>query len=182
MLRPVIAAVILVAACSGGGGPTLVDDMPADLRELVEDTFSLLAEALPAHLPCLDSLVVDYAWELDHRAEYRPAIATVVLRVPAPATHLSFSLVHEVAHHLESACPAQEEMRPGFLAAQGHPPDRLWFSGPSWEETPSEQFATALARYVTGETGPHRVAVTEAALGVVADWARGVVNHGSSAP
>lgn len=156
--------------------------MPVDLRELVEDTLSRVADAVPAHVDCLDSLVIGYSWELPHRAEYRPSTATIVLRVPATAPHLSFSLAHEVAHHLEAACPAQEEMRPAFLAAQGHPPDRLWFSGPSWEETPSEQFATAFARYVTGETGPHRVPVTEAALEVVADWARGTIKHVPSAP
>lgn len=170
--------ILLLAACSVATGPELVEDMPPDLRELVEDTLIALTAAMPAHVDCLDALVIDYSWDLDNRAEYRPATTTLILKVPDTAPNLAFSLVHEIAHHLESSCRAQLDLRPAFLEAQGHPPDQPWFDGHAWEDIPSEQFATALARYVTGGREPQRrVPLTDAAVGLVGAWARGELNH-----
>lgn len=152
----------------------VAEDMPSDLEELVSETMQTVEEAMPAHITCLRDLTVSHSWEMDDRAEYRTASATVVLRVPATGQELSFSLAHEVAHHLEVTCDDQEQIRPAFLAAQGHPPDQAWFEGSSWESTPSEQFATAVATHVMGYPDPSRsVPLTEEAMDVVADWATG---------
>src|SRR5690606_41863297 len=84
-----------------GRGPGIDEGTPADLQEHVEETLARIEEALPAHADCLDGLVITHAWELDDRAAYRVADRTIVLRVPATAPHLEFSLAHEVAHHLD---------------------------------------------------------------------------------
>lgn len=164
---------VLVAAC-GTAGAVMNEDMPSDLAGVVSDTLELVEEVLPAHGGCLDGLIVSHAWELDDRAEYRPVSQTVVLRVPETAENLAFSLVHEIAHHLEFACPAQEEIREAFLIAQGHPPTAPWFEGDMWETTPSEQFATALAEHVTGREEKIRpVDLTDESRQLVADWVVG---------
>lgn len=166
-----VPVAILLAAC--GGGWTVAEDIPTDLEELVVATMERIEGALPAQAGCLRNLTVTHAWELDDRAEYRTETETVVLRVPATAPHLEFSLAHEVAHHLELTCESQTELRPAFLAAQGHEAGLPWFEGDSWETTPSEQFATAVGRLVTGEPDPMRnVSVTEEAMEVVQRWAR----------
>ena len=97
-----------------------------------------------------------------------------VITSAATATEFEFSLAHEVAHHLEEACPAQLEMRPAFLAAQGFTRDTPWFEGPTWEETPSEQFASALGEVLTGRPDPgRRVEITDEGLDLVSEWVAG---------
>lgn len=162
---------ILIGACAAASAPgPIVADMPDDLRVVVDETLAAFAEALPSTAPCLESLTITHAWELDHRAEYRPEEAVVVLRVPATRPRLETSLVHEMAHHVDMACP-DEEMRSRFLESQGLDGDIPWFDGPSWQDTPSEQFATAAAEVVTGRPDRARpVPVTEDALAVVARW------------
>lgn len=170
-IRVVALVAILLAAC--GGGWVVTEDIPSDLEELVAGTMERIEQALPAQVDCLRDLTVAHAWELDDRAEYRAATGTVVLRVPATAPDLEFSLAHEVGHHLELTCPSQADLRPAFLAAQGQDGNRPWFEGNSWETTPSEQFATAIGHLVTGQPDPMRnVGVTEEALDVVHRWAR----------
>lgn len=152
----------------------MLPDVPDDVAAVVTTGMTHIQEALPAHRSCLHDVTVASAWELEHRAEYRLDDQVVVLRLPATAVSLEFSLAHEVAHHLESTCHAHEEIQTQFLLAQGHEPDSSWFEGSSWETTPSEQFATAVATLVTGIGDPERnIVVTDEALGVVADWAVG---------
>lgn len=154
-------------------------DMPADLAEVVAVTFEALDGEARAHANCLEGLVVRHAWELEDRASYDPDTATITLRVPATAPRLEFTLVHEIAHHLEFACPAQIELRAGFLETQGLDPGSEWFEGDVWEEIPSEQFATAFAMVVTGGTDSlRRVRVTDETLALVDAWAKGEITHG----
>lgn len=180
MPRIVLLTVLLV----GCGRPAIVaEDTPADLAELVGDTMETIEESLPARAHCLRGVTIMHAWELDDRAEYRTDTRTIVLRVPATAQHLEFSLAHEIAHHLEYTCAGQAEIRPAFLDAQGHEPTQPWFEGESWETTPSEQFATAVARLITGRADPLRhLEVTDEAMELVERWARGDVTHETSTP
>lgn len=152
----------------------VAEDMPEDLGVLVSQSFEAIEEALDAHATCLHGLTVTHSWDMDDRATYDPASSTIVLRAPATAAEFEFSLAHEVAHHLEEACPAQLEMRPAFLDAQGHPEETPWFEGLTWEETPSEQFASALGEVLTGRPDPgRRVEITDEALDLVSEWVAG---------
>jgi hypothetical protein len=168
-----ILGLIALAAC-GGNEFQLEEDIPADLGVLVEETFEDIREALHARADCLEGLTVTHSWEMDDRANYDPSNATITLRAPATAAEFEFSLAHEVAHHLEETCPAQLGLRPGFLAAQGYPEGTAWFEGPTWEETPSEQFASALGQVLTGRPDPgRRVTISDDALALVAQWVEG---------
>lgn len=168
----ILTLLSLLATACAAGGPTLADDMPEDLAAVVDSSLAKVGEALPAHVECLDGLVVSHAWELDDRAEYRSADQRVVLRVPGTGPDLEFSLVHEIAHHLEFVCRSQLELRQAFLLAQGLPVASAWFEGDSWEATPSEMFATAIAEYVTGQPEDNRpIALTPETESLVAQWA-----------
>lgn len=174
-----LALTMLLAAC--GGAEVSAPDMPDDLAAVVADTLALIEEAIPAHRQCLDGLTIAHAWELEDRAEYQAREGRILLRVPATAAHLEYSIVHEVAHHFDITCP-DPELRTAFLVAQGETEGTEWFTGESWETTPSEQFATAVAALVTGGADSLRnVKITPGAEAVVAGWAEGVT-HQPSAP
>lgn len=175
----IVLATVLALSTGCSAGVVVADGTPDDLAELVEVTMETVEEALPAQAHCLSGLTVSHARELEDRAEYRVEARTVVLRVPATAPHLEFSLAHEVAHHLELTCDGHEDLRPSFLVGQGHADDHPWFEGDSWETTPSEQFATAVATLVTGQPDPLRnIRVTDEAMAAVERWA----GEGASLP
>jgi hypothetical protein len=170
----ILAACLTILIGCAGTELRLGDDIPADLGRLVHESFGMIQDVLGAHAGCLEGLTVTHSWDMEDRATYDPDSGTIVLRVPATANELEFSLAHEVAHHLEEDCPAQMSVRSAFLEAQGHPEGTPWFEGSTWEETPSEQFASALGQVVTGGPDPgRRVEVSEAALAVVAEWVEG---------
>lgn len=167
-----ILVVGLAAGCSRG--VTVADGTPPDLTEVVVAAMESIQQAIPSRSGCLSGVTVTHDWELDRRAEYRPETHTIVLRVPATAADLEFSLAHEIAHHLEVSCDGHEDMRPAFLQAQGFDPAVPWFEGDSWETTPSEQYATAIAQLVTGHPDQHRdLSISHKALLVVERWAVG---------
>ena len=173
----VVILVMLATACGAAPvepGVRFPDGTPQDLQALARDTFADVLAAVPSHRDCLADVVVAAAWELDDRARYDPDTRQVTVRVPGTAPNLRVSLVHELAHHLEFACPAQVDVRAAFLAAQGLPADTPWFGGPTWEQTPSEQWATAVVEHVLdrGDTAA-RIQVEPAALDVVGEWAHG---------
>lgn len=170
-----------LVAC--GGGPVIAEGTPSDLQELVEEALVRIEAALPAHAECLDGLTITHAWELDDRAEYRVSDNTIVLRVPATAPHLEFSLAHEVAHHIDFGCGLGDGVREAFLDAQGFAPDATWDTAASWESTPAELFATAVATLVTGRSDPLRaIVITDEAMAVVEAWALGSFTHSPSVP
>jgi hypothetical protein len=161
---------------TSGREPALIleGDMPGDLKTLVRTTWHRFVRAFPQQVDCLDAVAVASEWQLDDRAGYDPGEATVTVRIPGTAPNLSASLVHEFAHHLEYTCPRQVEIRSAFRASQELPAGGPWRSGPTWELTPSEQFAEAVAEYVLGGRPGHaRVPVTEEAIAVIRSWAGG---------
>lgn len=174
-----IALSAVLAAISIGcadAGPTLnfAEDMPDDLRQLADATWVDFLEVNPARLDCIEPVTLEAAWELDNRAEYRPASRTLAVRVPGTPATLRSELIHEFAHHLEFTCSDQTELRAAFLHAQGFPPETEWFGGATWETTPSEQYAEATVEVVAGRrahTG--RILLTPEAVEVVRQWGEG---------
>jgi hypothetical protein len=182
VVRIAAAVIVLVAAASSfavglsDGPPRLAFDqsVPADLQALAAETWDDFLEAHPARLSCVEPLTLSAVWELETRAEYLPSSATAVVRVPGTAPNLRHQLVHEFAHHLEFTCPDQTLLRGAFAQAQGFRSTSSWFGGDSWEEIPSEHYAEATAELVLGRRSHHaNVRISDAALEVVADWARG---------
>jgi hypothetical protein len=170
-----IAIAAALPAC-GDSVPRLQHDetVPADLRALADDTWQDFLDAFPARWDCIPPPTLHAAWELGTRAEYRPATATLVVRVPGTPATLRSELLHEFAHHVEFVCADHELLRPGFLATQGFAPDTPWFGGATWESTPSEQYAEAVVELVEGRrTHLGGIILSDAAVAAVADWGSG---------
>lgn len=175
MRRIALTAVILVAAISGcnDSPPQLLHDdtVPDDLRALADETWADLLTALPGRHDCISEPTLSAAWELDVRAEYRPATATLAIRVPGTPATLRSELIHEFAHHIEFTCQDHEQLRSDFLAAQGFPPDASWFEGDTWETTPSEQYAETMVELIEGRRAYRGgIQITDEAIAVVRDW------------
>ena len=172
-----LAVMMLVVSC--GTAPATAPlsfgpNTPDDLRALAEDTFALVSDAIPARQGCLDGVTVSGAWELDDRARYSPSQGEITIRIPATAAQLESSIVHELAHHVEFACPQDAETRRAFLAAQGLDPDADWLGGETWETTPSEQWASAVVLHVLERPDERaRIAIGAEALQIVESWATG---------
>lgn len=173
-----LAALALVAslsACSGSP-PGLHHDesVPDDLRALADETWADFLVAIPGRTDCVPSPTLHAAWELDYRAEYDPTTAVLTVRVPGTPATLRSELLHEFAHHVEFSCPGHDQLRAPFLEAQGFASDAEWFSGDTWETTPSEQYAEAVVELVEG----HRshlggIRLTDEAIAVVRHWGEG---------
>ncbi len=180
MRRVLILVVVAAAAVAAvfvltrpDPGPTLRFDatVPDDLRAVAVEAWDGFVTAHPARVDCIAPITMSAAWELDDRAEYRPATATVVIRVPGTAPNLTNDLTHEFAHHMEFTCPDHEELRPAFLAAQGFPASAEWFDGATWETTPSEQYAEATTEVVLGRRTRHGgIVLTDEAVEAVRQW------------
>jgi hypothetical protein len=165
--------------------------VPEDVRRLASGTWDRFFDAFPAQQECLQSVQLTVAWTYPDRAAYDGDRKLVTLRVPGTAPNLEATLAHEFGHNLELTCTRTERIdggewlpgiRENFLAAQGFPPESPWFDGATWQTTPSEQFAEAVAQVVTGRPPIHqRVVLSPAALDLVRDWARRDPDEGGSA-
>ena len=179
-LRVAIAAVVLAGStgCGDGsaGGLVMGDDVPDDLRALASDVFDRFETSFTARIDCMEDVRLVAAWEgLEDRARYLPDARVIEVRVPATANLLSDSLVHELAHHLDHTCTELQDLRPAFLGAQGHPPGAEWSLGPTWAETPSEQFAEAVVLVVLGDREQNRLRmqIGDEAVALITRWGTG---------
>lgn len=153
---------------------TFAANVPGDVRALASTTWRRFVDAFPAARGCFVPAALTSGIELEDRAAYDPDRRVIAVRIPGTAPNLEASLVHEFAHHLEFTCPALRSIRGAFLAAQDLPPGSAWFEAPTWETTPSEQFAEATIEAVLGRRPAHvRIPITAEAVGVIRAWARG---------
>jgi len=145
----IVLGALLVVSCSTAA-PTLVfgHDTPDDLRDVASSTFEVFVSRFPDRADCIGRITLTGARRLDDRARYIPEERSVILRIPATASHIESSLVHEWAHHLEFVCESHRDLRPAFLRSVGLPPETDWFGGEVWERIPSEMFASAVIEYV----------------------------------
>ena len=172
-----VLLILLLAGCAGASAaPKLIPDtsVAPDLAELAAQTWAQFLETFDARRDCFGDLKLRTVNTLDGRARYDPQSAILTIEVPATAALLKGALVHEFAHHVEFQCAAHGQLRPIFVAAQNLPPDTPWFDGPSWAETPSEQYAEAAVILVLGRRQlPTEAHVSSAAVEALAEWARG---------
>lgn len=154
--------------------PQLVvgDTVAADFAALAGATYARFVAAAPGLGECVRSPRLEADYDLDELAIYDQATHVMSVRVPATASSLEASLVHELGHHLELSCPSHALLRQRFLVAQGSDPATPWFGGDVWEAIPSEQFAEAVVQVVLGgrERQMLRMQLTPAAVSVVAGW------------
>jgi hypothetical protein len=178
------ALVLWLAACTAQAPPQLLIDSSVDqeFSELAQATWQQFLKSFETRKYCFGDVHLRAAYELNSRAAYDPPTATVTVLVPGSAARLSSALIHEWAHHVEFQCPAQEELRAAFLAAQGCLPETEWRPDElpantpesEWAEIPSEQYAEAAIVVVLGRRPiPTTVQVSPAAVQVLARWAAG---------
>jgi hypothetical protein len=183
-LHPILILLILTSVLSLSPGPRLIpdDSVAGDLRSLAQETWDRFLAVFKLRRDCFGDVHLHAAGDLKSRAVYDPATATVTVRVPATIAMLQGALIHEWAHHVEYQCQAQQQLRPGFLAAQKLAPDTPWQTGyrpaeipeSEWARIPSEQYAEAAIELVLGERQiPTTVRVQEEAVAVLASWASG---------
>lgn len=171
MYRIALVAALLMTACTAPTA-TMSPDTPDDLATLTGSVFEDFVDAFPARGDCIGEVEIAGVWELPDRARYHPADRRIEVRIPATAAHLTASLVHELGHHLEHACPDQVDVRSSFLVALDFDPDTGWRDDSAYETSPSELWAEAVVRHVTGDTDTRRpLPVTPDAVRVVAEWA-----------
>lgn len=169
------STVVTVSGCSGPSPQLLIDaSVPADLEQLATTVWGRFLDSHPARRECMGDVALRGSWSLDVRAEYQPATATVVVRIPGTPATLSDAIVHEFAHHVEFTCGSHAELRSSFLEAQGMPPSADWFGGTTWEAIPSEQYAEATVQLVLGRRSLHgQIRLSADAVEVVRSWATG---------
>ena len=169
-------AAAITMAC-GTSSPSLVfaEGTPSDLQDLGLEVWDEFLAVFPNQTQCLGEVTLEGDWTLEgSRAYYLPDLAKVVLEIPATAPHLRHSLIHELAHHIEHVCPGHAELREAFLEAQKLPPGTPWFEGPSWEETPSEQYAETVVRLVLSRpVVNYRLSLNPEAMETVRQWGGG---------
>jgi hypothetical protein len=174
MMRPLLLVLLLISCGAPGSGLEFGPTTPEDVRQLTAETFDQFQEVFPAQAGCARGVGLETDRDLGDRGQYDPDTATITLRIPGTATKLRNSFLHELGHHLEFACPAQLELRPSFLAAQGFSPQQDWFAGESWGATPSEQFAEAVVEVVEGRRNlRYGIELSREALDLVEAWGEG---------
>lgn len=158
------------------------ESVASDFRAVAIATWAKFLTTFEARRDCFGDVRLRATRRLNSRAGYDPESAAVTVRVPATAALLEGALVHEWAHHLEFQCEAHQELRPGFLAAQGLPPDTPWrpdnnpagTPASAWANIPSEQYAEAAIELVLGRRQiPTGVQVRPEAVQVIGAWAAG---------
>ncbi len=186
----VIATSLALSSCSPRQTPTpkppprlIADDTVGDdFRAVAEETWDQFLTVFRARTDCFGDVHLHAAYDLNNRAAYDPATATVTVKVPAAAAMLQGALIHEWAHHIEFQCDAQRKLRPAFLEAQGLPPGTPWRpdNDPAntpeseWANIPSEQYAEATIELVLGSRQiPTTARVSVEAVRVIAQWASG---------
>jgi hypothetical protein len=164
-----------MAACAGSPPELQHDDtVPDDLRLLADEAWADFLDAFPGRHSCITAPTLHAAWDLDTRAQYQPSTGTLAVRVPGTPATLRSELIHEFAHHVEFSCPEHEELRADFLSAQGFAAGTDWFTGDSWEATPSEQYAEAVVELVeTRRTHRGGIRLTDEAIAIVREWGMG---------
>ncbi len=185
-----LAGLCLLMACGTAATPTpklpprliIESTVASDFASLAQDTWQQFLTVFSARADCFGDVHLVASLTLDNRAAYDPKTARVTVHVPGTPAMLQSALIHEWAHHIEFQCPAQKELRPAFLKAQGLPADTLWRPDETpantpeseWANIPSEQYSEATIEVVLGRRQiPTSVRVSPEAVRVIAQWAAG---------
>ena len=150
-------------------------DVPDDVRVESDAVWSHFAERFDARMTCIDDVTVVLVGSVEGGdARYVVGESRIEIRIPTTPARYRESLAHELAHHVERTCADFTSLRTDLeplLAADAE----SWWVGPTWEETPSEQFAEAVVEFVNGERVRHAatVPVDDEVLAVIRRWGVG---------
>lgn len=172
----IVVSFLVVAVFQVNHRPSMrVDRSVAfDLENIAVDAWDRFLDTFEARTDCIGDVTVSAVDGLDQQGGYRAADRTIEVRVPIYESTAGNTILHELGHHLEQQCSDQASVRPDFLAAQGLAVDTPWFEGDRWETTPSEMWAEAVSRLVSGsQQRQNLVPITDDALEIMERWAAG---------
>jgi hypothetical protein len=144
--------------------------VPADVERETRTAVAEFSDVFRERRPCLPTAHVVLVRDVDGGdARYLADSAVIEIEIPTTPARFRESLVHELAHHVESTCPAFAGLRDEWLARSG---DGTWSGQERWEDRPTEQWAEAVVALVLGERLLHGDEMTvDADLVTVArDW------------
>jgi hypothetical protein len=126
--------------------------VPADVDAETRDAVAAFVDVFAGRRDCVGGAQLELVDDVDGGdARYRPEDATIEVAIPTSPRRYRESLVHELAHHVERACPDFADAESAILAAIGDP-DRPWASSAMpWEERPAEIWAESVVQLVLGE-------------------------------
>ena len=148
-------------------------ELPDDVRTELDVVWTRFNEVFSSRRRCFDDVTVRLVGRVEGGdARYVVADALVEIDIPTSPRRFRESLAHEFAHHIEHTCGAFDKLRVEIAEALEVPADS-WFSGESWETTPSEIYAEGVAELVNGERVRHvdEVVVSAEITTLIEQWA-----------
>lgn len=146
-----IGVLVLGAACASSDRIRLVQDVPAEVAQIVDETSRDLESSLPWAGGCMLPVEVHLSRNVpDGAARYRAAEQLIEIEIPTSPARFRESLVHELGHHIDATCEDLDDLRTAFATSQGFTDSQTWDTGQAWELTPAEHFAEAVVAIVNG--------------------------------
>lgn len=175
---PVVALTVVMGvgvALNAGPAPRidLPQDVPGQVEELVDATWSSFVDSFPALRDCIGDVAVVLVRDVTGGdASYSASERTIRIEIPTTPERFPESLAHELGHLIEESCSAPEAIGAEFMSAQAIPAGTSWRGGDHWFDTPSEQFAETVVQIVRGERIIHAdvINVSDGAVRLVSEW------------
>ena len=122
---------------------------PATVEQEVRATVTAFVAVFEARRSCIGGAELELVRERDPGdARYVAAEGLIEIEIPTSPRRFRESLVHELAHHVESSCPDAAVLRSDVMAAMGATD---WTGQARWEHRPSELWAETVVEIVLGE-------------------------------
>ena len=122
---------------------------PAAVEQEVRATVADFVAVFEDRRGCIGGAELELVRELDDGdARYVPAEGLIEIAIPTSPRRFRESLVHELAHHVDHACPDADVLRSDVMEAIGATD---WTGQERWEQRPSELWAESVVEIVLGE-------------------------------
>jgi len=123
--------------------------IPSDVEGEARAAIAEFTDVFGPRRACIPTAHVVLVRDVDGGdARYLADAAAIEIEIPTTPARFRESLVHELAHHVERACPAFADLRDEWLARSGAV---AWSGQERWEDRPTEQWAEAVVGLVLGE-------------------------------
>ena len=153
--------------------PRLVvaQDLPEDVGELVDETWSSFLDATPARHDCLGAVGLVLVSRVEGGdASYDPVDRVIRIDIPTSPAVFPQLLAHELGHHLVARCDVDGELVDRVAVSQALEDERS-----DWAGDPVEHIADAVVEIVVGERSIHLddIELAPETLEAVEGWCSG---------
>jgi hypothetical protein len=146
-----VGAAVRARSGSAAGEPVvrMRQRVPAEVEQEVRATTADFVAVFAARRGCIGGAELQLVREVDDGdARYVAAENLIEIEIPTSPRRFRDSLVHELAHHVDHACPDADTLRTDVMTATGATD---WTGQERWEQRPSELWAEAVVEIVLGE-------------------------------